>query len=265
LDLRLDSAGAATTDSWSATNLDHFLGDAFVGSLPSSVPLGYFQAQPVDPTPSLFPAPKQKGLNRAHAISVKVTFGPQNRTVGQDGDNLSFIEGGKMIGQPDCSENLGPLDCSSIGTWRWNLEGKAVAADPVVYWTVQQSVEFKQKGFYKDSHNALQPFSCPVQGIGFNADDGPRSPGLQKNEKTIFWIDAPGSFTLYNVLSPCSLGGFANIDSMTLAANFTAKYTNSVTNYVRTVRHFIVLHVSPGGVVDLTKSRADYGRIPLSF
>jgi len=141
------------------------------------------------------------------------------------------------------------------------LEGKAVAGDSASNWTVAQSVQYKQKGFYKDTNNNLQSFSCS----GSNPSDGPNSNAIQRSQNTIYWIDGPGSSIYYNPSDPCGAVGSRPIDSMTYVANFQVVYSHTTTSFSRTVYHYVKIVVSSGGTLDRTNSTAAYGNISLSF
>lgn len=204
--------------------------------------------------PGFVPGAQSSG----NVISIVVHFGPGSKA---SDDNLSFESSGQLYGE--CSESLGLIDCSSsTATWHWNLEGKAVAGDPATNWTVAQSVQYKQKGFYRDSNNNLQPFSCS----GSNSQDGPYSNTTQKSQDTIYWIDGPGSSIYYDPSSGCGVlgAGARPIDSMTLVFNFQVLYTHTPTGFSRTVYHYVKLVVS-GGTLDATNSVANYSNISLNF
>lgn len=102
--LRFDSGGNATAEAWTGSNVDYSGDKSFwIGDLPSTG-FGDVSARAVDPTPSLFPAPKQKRLNRAHPISIKVNFGGSNFTIPKTpDDHIMFLN---FYGP--CSEDLGP-------------------------------------------------------------------------------------------------------------------------------------------------------------
>jgi hypothetical protein len=67
-----------------------------------------------------------------------------------------------------------------------------------------QSVQYKQMGIYKDKNNNSVSFSCPVQGIGSVANDGPNFGAIQRDGNTIFWIDGPGRSIYYDPTNPCA-------------------------------------------------------------
>jgi hypothetical protein len=126
---------------------------------------------------------------------------------------------------------------------------------------VVQSVQYKQKGFYKDSNNNLQSFTC----TGSISPDGPNFGYIQRSQGAIYWIDGSGSSIYYNPPNPCNTVGSRPIDSMTFAFNFQVKYTQTTTGYSRTVYHYVKLVVSPGGILDTKNSVANYGNISLNF
>jgi hypothetical protein len=263
--LRFDFTGATTTDTWSATNLDHFLGDAFVGSLPASFALGYFRAQQVDPTPSLFPAPMQKGSNRAFSISVKLNFNADGNSPNKtSGDNLKFIKQ-TVQGVVECSESLGPINCSQQSPtpsdrWILNFEGNGRVYDDASKWTVAQSIDTVHfSGLYTNINNGLSPFNCTYPG---NNDDGPSSDYLQQTpgQKSIFYIDGPGPTTHVSFSNPCNVG-FQPVDSMTWWANFKVKFTNLPTNNSKTLYFYVKIVVNPGRQLDITKSIGKYGSL----
>jgi hypothetical protein len=110
-------------------------------------------------------------------------------------------------------------------------------------------------------------FSCPATGTEFRPDDGPSGGAIQSSGNTIFWVDAPGLATYFPQPSfGCSIPAFGGlVDSATYAANFSVKYTNKVTGISRTIRHYVVLRVTPGAILSKTLSKADYGKIELNF
>jgi outer membrane protein assembly factor BamB len=268
--LHFDMSGNVTSDGWTASSLDYFLGNSWFGSQSGVLALGDYFAEQVDATPSLFPAPKQKGLSRAYPILVMVHF---TQDMKNPNDSLSPLN---ASGGSDCSEELGWTDCSSWPeqpSWRWNLEGQGNTFDSATNWSVVQSVQFKYKGFYRDGGNNLQSFVCQ----GTVSPDGPNPPlALQKLQNTIFWIDGPGLPIVYNGANPpgyedappfCNvqLSTARPIDQMTLVYNFSVNYGDSALGFSRSVRHYVLLHVSPGSIFNRSLSKAAYGKLPLNF
>lgn len=193
----------------------------------------------------------------AVVLSVVVHFGPGPKA---GDDLLSFTAPPNF--QAECSESLGRTDCSSASsTWHWNLEGKAVTNDSASNWTVAQSVQYRQKGFYRDSNNNLQSFTCS----GSNSSDGPNAGYIQQSQNTTYWIDGPGSSIYYSPSPACGSAPTQPIDQMTLVFNFQVKYSHSNPTYSRIVYHYVKLVVSSGGHLDATNSVAAYGNISLNF
>jgi hypothetical protein len=206
---------------------------------------GHWVCPDWNPTPS-------GGVNVPPSITVTLNF------IGNKsgGDNLSFLKSGA-----ECSESLGAKDCTSAtGYWLWNLEGTGVVTDDASNWTVVVSLlSSHYNGFYRDSNNNLQPFSCSPPP---NPTDGPRLDYLQQpgGQKTIFYIDGPGLFHGTNPSNPCQLGS-SPVDSVTDVFNFQVTFTSKVSSVVSTTKYFVKIVVPPGGKLDFTKTIAGMGNI----
>lgn len=101
------------------------------------------------PEPDLLPSWPQVAMSetrKAQPISIKINFTGHKTP----GDNLRFIVATIQLGVLECSEDLGPKDCSSPqGYWLWNLEGNARVFDDVSNWTVARSYGLvHSKGFF---------------------------------------------------------------------------------------------------------------------
>lgn len=141
-----------------------------------------------------------------------------------------------------------------------------------------QSVRFKEKGFYRDTNNVLQPYTCQ----GFVSPDGPNPPnGLIPIQNTIYWIDGPGPATTYDGSNPpgheqeppfCDvrLPVARPVDSLTMVFDFYVTYSNSVllgsgSTYLKKVYHYVKIHVGSGAILDRNSSKATFGGLPLNF
>ncbi|MGO9323783.1 MAG: IPT/TIG domain-containing protein [Terracidiphilus sp.] len=164
------------------------------------------------------------------------------------GDMLSFA-----ISSTDCSESLGLQNCSSA--WEWNIEGKGVVSDDASNWTVQQSYTGLAKGYYKDSGGNLTSFSIQLN----VPNDGPQFVYLQQpsGQKTIYWIDGPGSR---------NTNGGSSVDSVTQVQNFTTKFCSTTTsNDCYSITWYLKLVVDPGSHLDAAKSSAGLGSTSTNF
>jgi len=184
-------------------------------------------------------------------VTLKFTGGKSQ------GDNLKFLNS-----QNDCSESLGHIDCTSTsGYWLWNLESNAVVSDDASNWTVSVANQYHYKGYYRDSKNNLQPFSCSAS----NPNDGPKSGFLQQpaGQKSIFYLDGSGPFHGTNPSNQCQIGT-SPVDSITDVLNFQVTFSSKVTPLIQTT-YYVKIVVSPGGKLDTTNSTANYGNISLNF
>jgi len=183
----------------------------------------------------------------ARTAAVAVHFAGQKTP----GDNLTF----SRASQQTCSENLGLLNCSSIGTWVWNVEVQGTVNDSAGAWTFAQSYTGRKKGFTRDSSGNLVPFD-----ISLNVpDDGPGSGFVQQpsGQKIMFFIDGPGHIYQLNGQP---------IDSITQVENFTIKTCSLVTTGVCTITNwYFKLVVNPGAVLDTANSVAAIGIAATAF
>jgi len=123
------------------------------------------------------------------------------------GDQLQFLADAN-----ECSESLGPIDCTSPTWWHWNMEGTATVNNDASRWSIsRQLVSDHRAGHYVNSAGSLIAFDdVPVT----PGPDGP-GPGFTQNnagQKNLFWIDGPGNFKFFS--------GFT-INDMTFVFNFT--------------------------------------------
>lgn len=168
----------------------------------------------------------------------------------------------------ECSESLGPTDCSSVptsGYWLLNLEGngRVAATDDASNWTVAVSkglVHFG--GSFRDIDNNLQQFNCPATGLSW-LPDGPHSVYVQQpgGQQSIFYIDGPGTLSTVQNNNPCAVG-FRPIDSMTWWENFKVTFTNKTTNVSRSVPYNVKLIVAQGRNFDTVHSMGQTGWLP---
>lgn len=168
------------------------------------------------------------------------------------GDNLLFSNSGY-----DCSEGLGPHNCSY--SWLWNVEGKGVVSDEGTLWTVKQSVvSGLAKGYLKLPNGTLQSFTNNIS----PTPDGPNAPeALQQTSgsNTIYWIDGPGS--LQHTANPVY-----PINSITQVVNYSTEFcSTTVAGDCQSINWYAKLVVDPGGVLDLANSEAALGSASLNF
>jgi hypothetical protein len=190
----------------------------------------------------------------SNVISVRINF-TGSKT---QGDNLMFSNS-----QHECSESLGLTYCTpSTGYWLWNLEGNGKVYDDASNWTVALSAQYKYKGYYLDSNNNLQPFSCSAS----IPNDGPQATFLQQpfGQTSIFYLDGPGLFYGTDPSNQC-LAGSSPVDSVKDVLNFQVKFTNNRTSYSRTVYYYVQIVVDPGRILDGFNSTAAYGNVSLNF
>jgi hypothetical protein len=262
--LRFDAAGNATTEAWTGTGIDYSADKNWWMDISpnTALALNRVSATPVDPTPSLFPAPGQKRSQQALAVSVKLNFNADgNHPNKTPGDGLLFANA-----QNTCSETLGLKDCTSTSKyWLWNLEGNAHVYNDASQWNTNVEAEYHFRGLSRDSSNNLHPFTCTTE----FAPDGPKPTFLQQiaGQKSIFYLDAPGPYSTNDPTDQCLGGGpqAQPIDSMTFVYNFTVTFSSKLSSYHKTVYYYVKFVIFPGGVLDTVKSHLDYGNLPLNF
>ena len=185
---------------------------------------------------------------KARTATVTIQFTGQKTT----GDNLKFSN----ASQQTCSESLGLHNCSSIGTWVWNVEVQANVSDDAANWTFAQSYTGRKKGFTKDSSGNLVPFDITLN----VPNDGPGSNFVQQpaGQKVMFFIDAPGHTYKLDNGQP--------IDSITQVENFTIQTCNTIQSSVCTTTNwYLKLVVNPGARLDTTNSVAALGSTSTNF
>lgn len=263
--VRLDSAGNALADTWSASDIDYASEKSkWFGALPASG-VADFSAQPVDPTPSMFPAPVQQLSNRALTISVKLNFVPLQHPVNgkTPGDNLHYMPTDPPV---TCSEAIGLTDCTpfppNTGYYAWNLEGNAVVTDDASNWTVtQMRGPIHASGSYLAYGSQVTQLNCAVSGTPW-LPDGPLQSHIQQpgGQLSIFYLDAPATYYEVDSATGCH-SGFAPLISYSFWENFEVTFQNKITNFSRTIPFYVHLVVTSGGL-DRTQSQAKYGRLP---
>jgi hypothetical protein len=219
------------------------------------------------PEPDSLPAWPQVAMNdsrKASLISIKLNFKKGSKT---SGDLLSFTSL-TPEGIVDCTESLGPQDCSGppadfnkADRWLLNFEGNGRVYDDASNWTVAQSIgPIHTSGFYINIDNNLTAFSCTAPA---KSDDGPLQSRVQQPaaQKSIFYIDGPGTSTHVANKSGCAVG-FSPIDSMTWWANFKVKFSNQSVNYSKTVYFYVKLSVNTDRQMDYTNSLGKTGSLP---
>ncbi len=253
--LRFDSTAAGTQDAWSASSVDYFIGNEWLGFPASGGDMMAYSAAPVDLSLSFWFAPEQKKTNRALPISVVLHFtGSKSK-----GDKLKFLDS-----RVECSESLGLADCTSTsGYWLWNLEGNAAVYDDAFNWAMTVSLQAHSKGFFKNANNNLQAFSCTPPP---DPNDKPLPIFLQQpaGQKSIFYLDGPGPFIGVNPSDGCQKGT-TFIDSETIVFNLQVNFTNKVTGFSRAVPYYVKTVIAPGHQADFANSTAGYGNISLNF
>jgi hypothetical protein len=115
-------------------------------------------------------------------------------------------------------------------------------------------VQYKQKGYYRDTNNKLQPFTCSNS----KSPDSPNGGYFQQSQNTTYRIDGPGSSIYYSPSPACGDAPTQAIDSMTLVFNFQVTHSHTSPTYSRTVYHYVKLIVGTGGHLDTTNSVAAY-------
>ena len=201
------------------------------------------------------PAGAPQSQQAAMPISVRINFTGSKTP----GDNLMFT--GANGASYTCSEALGLQDCTTITGYRlWDLEGNGHVYNDASKWTVAVTNEYGYKGFYRDSSNNLQPFSCsqPLHPDALNFLQQPAG------QQSIFYIDAPGPYWGINPSSQCATGTGV-IDSETDTFNFQVTFTSKLSSYHRTVYYYVKIVVAPGGTTDFVNSQAGYGNLSRFF
>lgn len=171
------------------------------------------------------------------------------------GDNLVFPTG---PGDPACSQTLGLQDCMPKG-WFFNVEVTATVSDDASNWKVHQHAVGRRTGNWKDTQGGLHPFQDSFNTADYSDDDNPCTPKMPEcdgvnalqqtpGQRTIFWIDDPGSFYKFN------LGGGV-IDSLNSSEHFTSRICNRF-NICASEPWFFDLIVDPGSNLDWGLSAA---------
>jgi len=218
------------------------------------------------PEPDLLPPWPQVAMNdsrKASLISIKLNFKGSKTS----GDLLGFT-GLTPEGIVDCSESLGPKDCSGppadfhiADRWLLNFEGNGRVYDDASNWTVTQSAGPRHySGFYINIDNNLTALNCTLPAIPM---DGPDPSRVQQpaGQKSIFYIDGPGPKTHVANSNGCAVG-FSPIDSLTDWVNFKVKFTNKTSNYSKTVSFYVKLVINTGRQLDKVNSFGKIGRLP---
>ena len=175
--------------------------------------------------------------------------------------NYAIPEGAPPApGYSTCTQDLGLAYCPNL-SWFWYAEITATVSDDASKWKAKQHAVETTSGNWKDSQGTLHPFQNSWNSGSLPGDDDPCAPNdkrpdcqgvisLQQTpgQKTIFWLDDPGSLYLYDMAKDVN-------DSLNLNGHFTSRVCNRF-NVCTKVPWFVNIVVDPGSALDYGLSAA---------
>jgi hypothetical protein len=194
--------------------------------------------------------------------AAQVTVNPPTCTLNENfynsktpGDNLAF----QFIYGNDCTESLGPVDCTSLNWWHWHMEGTATVSNDASRWNItRQLISDRRTGHYKIGSTLYAFDEVPIP----TGSDGPPTNTTQKTagQHNLFWIDAPGSWKYYG-------SGAGNpITDEILVMNFTDTIQSmDSTGTTCAANWHMKLQVDAAPALNYSASSAGYGWISTTW
>jgi hypothetical protein len=235
-------------------------------SVGSTTWLGLLNGEPAlfaGPSSELAPSPWPSSggePQQQHAVNPTATITVNFNGSKSSGDQLNFA-GDDVCG----NETLGLWYCPK-SSWAFYVEGAASVSDDASKWKVKQDFLAKRSGYTKNAAGTLTFFKDTFDSRKFPGiedpcvvnDSRPSCAGIVSvqqppGQKTIFWLDHPGS--LYQ----------ASADAVWDSLNETEQFTSKVCNrfgICAKVNWFINLVVDPGSNLDFAQSLDGLGPGP---